>query len=451
MKRFSVRVARVALAALFFSVGAAARADDGGQPPLSLQEARAIALGNSPSLRSANEQLRAARNSIATARSAWFPQVSADATSVRADEGGTHVERNGIDQQLNSYITAGALNTSTLLDRNAAGIKVTQLISDFGKTGSRVDSAKANYAAARQSLADQRAAVLLNVTETYFRTLQAQATERVARKTVEDRQLELEKISLLTKAQAKSELDTSFATVALEQSKVLLLQSENDLEAQRAQLAFTMGLKAEVMAARPLVEDEKLPTPTQTSITDVIESAERSRPEVAAQKALYDAARSTADAEKAESYPTLSLLAATGKTFSGDERLPDHYAAVGLNVSVPIFAGGYYQSKQAAAEHRANATLDRLSDLQNSIERDARIAWLNLQAGSQALVASERLRNYAEKSLELAQSRYDLGLSSIVELNRAELNEIDAQIQNIRARYEYQIDLARVAYQSGVM
>jgi outer membrane protein len=72
-----------------------------------------------------------------------------------------------------------------------------------------------------------------------------------------------------------------------------------------------------------------------------------------------------------------------------------------------------------------------------------------LQAGSQALAASERLRNYAEESLDLAQSRYNLGLSSIIELNRAELNAVDAQIQNIRARYEYQIDLARLAYQSG--
>lgn len=451
MQRLSLKVARMALAALFIAISAAAAADGGGQPPLSLKEARAIALGNSPALRSAAEQLRAARNSVATERSAWFPQVSADATSVRADEGGTHVEHNGVEQQLNSYVTAGALNTSTLLDRSAAGIKVTQLISDFGKTGSRVDSAKAASAAAWQTLANQRADVLLNVTEAYFRTLQAQATERVARKTVEDRQLELEKIALLTKAQAKSELDSSFASVALEQSKVLLLKARNDLEAQRAQLAFAMGLKADVMSARSLVEDEALPAPTQTSVSDVIETAEKIRPELAAQRALYDAARSTAAAEKAENYPTLSMLAAAGKTFSGDERLPDHYAAVGLNLSVPIFAGGYYRSKEAAAEHRANAALDRLSDLQNSIERDARIAWLNLQAGSQALTASERLRSYAEKSLELAQSRYDLGLSSIVELDRAELNEIDAQIQNIRARYDYQIDLARLAYQSGVL
>jgi outer membrane protein len=393
--------------------------------------------------------LEAARHVIGATRSAYFPQIAADATSVRTDAGGTHVERNGVEQQLGSYITAGALNTSTLLDRDAAGIKVTQLISDFGKTGNRVDSAKAAYAAAQQQCAGVRASILLNVIEAYFKTLQAQATQRVAQKTVEDRRLELDKISLLTKAQAKSELDSSFAAVALEQSKVLLLKARNDLQAQRAQLAFAMGLKEDAVAAWRLSENETLPAAIAGDVSNVIAAAEKARPELARQRALYDAARSTAEAEKASDYPTLNMLAAAGKTFSGDDRLPDRYAAVGLNINMPIFAGGYYRSKQAEAEYRADAALDDLSDLQNSIERDVRVAWLNLQAGSQALAASERLRNYAEESLDLAQSRYNLGLSSIIELNRAELNAVDAQIQNIRARYEYQIDLARLAYQSG--
>jgi outer membrane protein len=208
-------------------------------------------------------------------------------------------------------------------------------------------------------------------------------------------------------------------------------------------------LKEDAVAAWRLSENETLPATAAGDVSNVIAAAEKARPELARQRALYDAARSTAEAEKASDYPTLNMLAAAGKTFSGDDRLPDRYAAVGLNINMPIFAGGYYRSKQAEAEYRADAALDDLSDLQNSIERDVRVAWLNLQAGSQALAASERLRNYAEESLDLAQSRYNLGLSSIIELNRAELNAVDAQIQNIRARYEYQIDLARLAYQSG--
>lgn len=440
----------LAIALLCAAVG---HADDLAAVPktLSLQDARQLALENSPVLRSAGDQLEAARGSIGAARAAYFPQVSADATTVRADEGGTHIERNGVEQQLNSYVTAGSLNTSTLLDRDAAGIRVSQLLSDFGKTGNRVASARAGYAAARQQLAGRRADVLLNVTEAYFKTLQAQATETVARKTVEDRQLEQEKIALLTRAQAKSELDDSFATVALEQGKVLLLQAQNDLQAQRAQLAFAMGLKADAVESWQLVDGERLNAATPSTLADAMTRAAQSRPELARQRALYDAERSAARAEAAGAYPTVNMLAAAGKTFSGDDRLPDRYAAIGVNISVPLFAGGYYQSRQAQAEHRADAALDDLNELQNSIERDARVAWLNLQAGAQALAVSKRLRSYAEKSLDLAQSRYNLGLSSIVELNRAELNAADAQIQNIRARYEYQIDLARLAYQSGTL
>ena len=416
---------------------------------LSLNDACAQALQNSPLLRGAKSQMRAEERVVTENRAGYFPQISADATSVHVDQGGTHVTRDGVEQQLGTYITAGALSTSTVLDREAAGIQVKQLVSDFGKTGNRVASAKASLRAAEQQYDAARATVLLNVIEAYFKTLQAQATQQIAQKTVGDRQLEFEKISLLAKAQAKSNLDVSFASVALEQSKVLLLQAQNDYNAKFAELAFAMGLKGVPPNAWQLIDAEVLPEPSAIDIDDLIARADKARPELARQRAIYDAARSKAAAEKAGNFPTLEMLAAAGKTFSGDSRLPDRYGAIGLNINMPLFAGGYYQAKQAEAEYRAAAALDDLANLENAIARDVRTAWLNVQAGRQALTASERLRHYAEQSLELAQSRYNLGLSSIVELNNAELNAIDAELKDVQSRYEYQLDLARLAYQSG--
>ena len=60
-----------------------------------------------------------------------------------------------------------------------------------------------------------------------------------------------------------------------------------------------------------------------------------------------------------------------------------------------------------------------------------------------------RLLDQANRSLRLAQSRYDLGLGSIVELNQAQLNKTSAEITNAGARYEYQIQRAVLEYQSG--
>ena len=52
-------------------------------------------------------------------------------------------------------------------------------------------------------------------------------------------------------------------------------------------------------------------------------------------------------------------------------------------------------------------------------------------------------------ALDLAQTRYKLGLSSIVELSQAQLQQTDAQIGNSTARYDYLVALAQLKYQIG--
>jgi outer membrane protein len=55
----------------------------------------------------------------------------------------------------------------------------------------------------------------------------------------------------------------------------------------------------------------------------------------------------------------------------------------------------------------------------------------------------------ASDALDLAQARYNLGLSSIVELTQAELQKTQAEIDQATARYEYQAQSAALAYQIG--
>jgi outer membrane protein len=51
----------------------------------------------------------------------------------------------------------------------------------------------------------------------------------------------------------------------------------------------------------------------------------------------------------------------------------------------------------------------------------------------------------------LAQSRYNLGLGSIVELSQAQLNLTSAQIANTTARYDYQTQFSMLQYQIGAL
>jgi len=48
-----------------------------------------------------------------------------------------------------------------------------------------------------------------------------------------------------------------------------------------------------------------------------------------------------------------------------------------LQLSVPLFAGGFYQARQHEAEYRARVAGEALRAFEDNVARDVRIAWLN--------------------------------------------------------------------------
>jgi outer membrane protein len=132
-----------------------------------------------------------------------------------------------------------------------------------------------------------------------------------------------------------------------------------------------------------------------------------------------------------------------------DDRLPDNYAAGGLQLSLPIFAGGLYLARQHEAELHASASAELLRALENNVIRDVRIAWLNLNNARDRLRTTEQLAKHAGEAFELAQARYQAGSSSIVELSQAQLELTSAQIGEMTARYDTLIAEANLNYQIG--
>jgi outer membrane protein len=64
---------------------------------------------------------------------------------------------------------------------------------------------------------------------------------------------------------------------------------------------------------------------------------------------------------------------------------------------------------------------------------------------------TRQLLDQAGMGLDLAQSRYDLGLGSIVELSQAQLNLTSAEIANTAAKYDYQARMVEASYQIGTL
>ena len=98
---------------------------------------------------------------------------------------------------------------------------------------------------------------------------------------------------------------------------------------------------------------------------------------------------------------------------------------------------------------RVRAARENTSDLETRVARDVRVAYLNGKTSYDRLSLTDQMLKQAQSALDLAQSRYNLGLSSMVELSQAQLSLTSAQIAAASARYDWQAQRLNVDFQAG--
>jgi outer membrane protein len=401
---------------------------------LSLEDAQKMALQNHPHIRAAQSAADAARDVTTQVRSAYYPNVYGSLTGVEADSG--------------SRIGAGGLNNSVIFDRFATGVAAEQLVTDFGRTKNLVASARLQAQAANETVSASRADILLSVDRAFYSALRAQAILTVAQQTVKQRETVSEQITTLAQNKLRSGLDVSFAGVNLSEARLLLVKAQNDLQSAFAVLAETLG--ASHQRSFELVE------PTETSgtlpgIEEAMAAANRDRPELAAQRLQLESAQHFATAERDLVLPSLSVAGVAGEIPFRQSQLPQDYAAIGFNVHIPIFNGKLFSARHAEAEDRAREAEAVLSEEQGQVVRNVQLAWLSANTAFQTVALTAELLAQANKGLDLAQARYNLGLGSIVELSQAQLNQAEAGIAQAGAKYDYAIRLSELAYQEGAL
>jgi len=196
----------------------------------------------------------------------------------------------------------------------------------------------------------------------------------------------------------------------------------------------------------------KFPETTVTAYADPVKGladALAQRPDLARLRYQRDAAKEFARAEGKLLYPNVSALGSAGVIPTGNSHLGPDYAAAGVNLNVPIYTGGLYTARRREAEYQADAADETLRDEENSIIRDVQVTKFNLEYAYDRLGLTQELLRNANEALTLAQARFKSGLSSIIELSQAELNQTSAQIGEANARYDYQIQHSALDFQLG--
>ena len=402
------------------------------QPPLSLTQAEALALRNNPLISVAKLTALASQQVTREVRSNLWPTATGSLT--------------GVDSHDNSRITAGSLNNPIIYERAAAGVLVSQLITDFGRTKNLISSASYSAKAENQNAVATKEQILLAVDQAFYGALQAHAVLAVAQQTVGARQTVADQVGALFKSKLKSQLDFSFANVNLAQAQLLVLDAENNENAAVATLSMVLGYPD--TQRFQLVEDSTAVTPPSSNVDDLVSQAMAARPELLSLQFQEQAAQKFHNAERDLFLPNISAVGAAGDTPVRDPVLSNWYAAAGVNVQIPLFNGFLYSARSRESNLRAQAAHDRVLDLRNRIAHDVRTGWLNANTAYARLSVTQQLLAQANLALDLAQTRYNMGLSSIVELSQAQLQQTQAQIGDAQAAYDFRLTLAILRYET---
>jgi outer membrane protein len=401
-------------------------------------QAEQIALKSNPRITASHLLALAAGQVTRETRSAELPQISAALTAEEAEDG--------------SRIGAGSLTDSRLYTHAGAGGSLTQLLTDFGHTHALVATNKLQQKAQDQTTLATQQDVLLATDQAFYRLLDAQSLLDVAKATVAARGDVQNLTSALTRSALKSDLDLNIASADLSQAQILQLDAENAVASASAALAAVLATPTDTLyhaaedpgAAPP-------PPPAPDSSAAINATAQTQRPDLQALRLSAAADQKFATAQRLQHLPTISALALGGVTPVAPDGIfvPNWYAAGGVNLTLPVFTGFRIDAQTKEARLRQQAADKQAQDLSNTIARDVRIAILNAQTAFRRIAVADQFRRQTAQALALAQTRYKLGLSSIVELSQAQLQSTQASVAAVNARYDYLLSLRSLDYARG--
>jgi outer membrane protein len=405
-------------------------------PRLTRSEAEQMAIKNNPRISVSRLLALAQHQAVREARSGELPTSTASVTAVDAEDG--------------SRISAGPLTASRLFEHAGAGANFSQLITDLGRTHNLISAAKLEEKAQNANAMATENDIVIATDQAFYSALEAQALDEVAKQNVNMRQTTDTQVGQLTKNKLKSTLDLSFSNVNLSQAKLMLLDAQNNLDSSMAALDAVLGLDREV--TYELVDDAQNLQPPPDDVDHLAQLGLEQRPDL---QALKLDQQSQAKFSTAQHDQMLPSIAAAGTVGSVPIRPAQYYTTnwwggIGVDLNIPVFNGFLYSAQAKEASLRAQAAAEKTRELRDEVVRDIHTSWLAAKTAYQRMAVTDEMLRQANLSLQLAQTRYQIGLSSIVELSQAQYQQTDAAIGHTNAIYQYRLALATLNYQMGV-
>lgn len=397
--------------------------------------------------REANPQLKAAEQTLEMARaqegqtlSVLLPQVKAFG-SYSANEFHQNIKATPLDPRP---------NLTRDYPGKRAGVSVQQVLFQLPafleklRFSSLTEQRQEEYESAKKDL-------MALVVERYFDVLAAQDILEVLTSEKTATEKDMRRIQEMFKRQLASITDVYQIEANYDALLAKEITAQSKLDIARESLREVIGTR--INAIRPLKSEVRFPG-LNGSVEDWVTLAKENSPVLQALIYGIDAAETYVEQQWASHLPTvqLSLNYIYSDVTYDNRALPPYdskYASV--DMSLPIYSGGGIEAKRKEAIARLNIAKETREEKERAIEKQTRTAFLTALASKAQIESDAKAVRSAEKAYDAQEKSYGLGLSTIVDVLKAQKDRLEARLTEINAKYEYIRSYVQLKHSAGIL
>lgn len=389
-----------------------------------------VALRNNPATRASWQAARAAAAHRGSLRGDYLPEIDGAVNYVRSK---------------NSYSQSFAVEQKTY----TPSLSLQFILFDFGKRRADVSEAREALYAANWTHNATIQSVVLEVERAYYSYQYAKALRDADRAAVKEAEANLDAATDRHKAGLATMSDVLQARSNLAQQKLALQTVEGQIQTVRGSLASAMGLSPTIDYDIGMLPSNVPVAETEAAVEDLIETAQKNRPDLAAARARAVGALSHVRSLKAKRLPEISLQGGMSRRFYDN---PDIYAdnySAGVYLTVPLFTGLSNSFDVVEGQAQADQAAERYHLLESQVELDVWTSYYNMKTAAERLTTAREFLDSATESHNVALERYKSGVGSILELLGAQTALEDARAQDLQARTDWFVAVAELAHATG--
>ena len=410
----------------------------------SLEGAIEVALKNSTRLQEIDNNVSLAKAQRSNAAAAFLPSIN----------GGLSQSRN-IGRQFDN--TTGDFGDFTINSFGASLNSNMSLFTGFANINQlrSSDAALESREFTRQRVKEQ---VIFSTASAYLQYLLSIELRDLAQQTLEVSKQQLTRIRAQVEVGARPQVDLLNQESTVASNEFQLINRQNAVVQNRLSLLREMELdpQATITFVQPEIDELSLVMQSY-DLGQLVEVALQNRADYQSQQASIQAAYYSYKATQGRIMPSLSASASIRSSlndrnpFSYSDQFTDQNISRGFSLSLNIPFFNRLNTRTAIVSQKLNYENVKLSVDRSrlSIISEVTQAYNDYQARVAELESTEKALAASERAYKTELERYDIGISTLVELSQAQALYVQAQSNRLQAVYSYTFQEKLLDYYIG--